>query len=222
MRQTLPLFPLGTVLFPGLVMPLHVFEDRYRQMVNDLLAGPEPRSFGVIAIRQGRETGVDGVRSLHQIGCTATIREANPHSDGGFDLVTVGGQRFRLIEVDESAAYRRAEVRLLEEEVGDAPDLEFTVKAVQEAFQIYLDALTIQGDVRVSVPDLPAEPVLLSYLVAASMIIELPVKQSLLSQPTAARRLTAERALLSRETTMLQTLASAPAPDLRDSPYNPN
>jgi Lon protease-like protein len=71
MSQTLPLFPLGTVLYPGLVLPLHIFEERYRQLVRDLLEGPEPQEFGVIAIRKGRETGVDGVSALYEIGCAA-------------------------------------------------------------------------------------------------------------------------------------------------------
>ena len=70
MSELLPLFPLGTVLYPGLLMPLHIFEDRYRQLVGDLLAGPEPRQFGVIAIRQGRETGVDGVGALYEIAAS--------------------------------------------------------------------------------------------------------------------------------------------------------
>ena len=61
MSEPLPLFPLGTVLYPGLLLPLHIFEERYRQLVRDLLAGSEPGQFGVIAIRKGRETGVDGV-----------------------------------------------------------------------------------------------------------------------------------------------------------------
>jgi Lon protease-like protein len=60
MSERLPLFPLGTVLFPGLVLPLHIFEERYRQLVHELLDGPEPRRFGVIAIRKGRETGDRG------------------------------------------------------------------------------------------------------------------------------------------------------------------
>ena len=62
----LPLFPLGTVLFPGLLLPLHIFEERYRQLVRDLLVGPhESRAFGVVAIREGREVGADGIRALH-------------------------------------------------------------------------------------------------------------------------------------------------------------
>jgi Lon protease-like protein len=66
----LPLFPLGTVLFPGVLLPLHVFEERYRSMVRDLLDAPaEERRFGVVAIREGREVGADGIRALHAVGC---------------------------------------------------------------------------------------------------------------------------------------------------------
>ena len=86
----------------------------------------------------------------------------------------------------------------------------------------YLDALAARGATQVSVPDLPDDPVVLSYLVAASVIIDLSDQQALLAEPDAAGRLAAERALLSRETTMLRTLTSTPAPDLRYSPYNPN
>ena len=110
MSETLPLFPLGTVLYPGLLLPLHIFEDRYRQLVRDLLDGPEPRRFGVIAIRKGRETGVEGISSLHEIGCTATLRQVAEHDDGRFDLVTVGAQRFRLLQLVAGLESNRRQV----------------------------------------------------------------------------------------------------------------
>ena len=222
MSETLPLFPLGTVLYPGLLLPLHIFEDRYRQLVRDLLAESGPRHFGVIAIRRGRETGVDGISALHEIGCTATLRQVTEHDDGGFDLVTVGTERFRLLELDDSQPYLQGEVDLLADEAGDESAAAVAAEAVRRGFLGYLEALSQRGVTQVAAPDLPAEPVLLSYLVAASMIIELSDRQALLAEPDAARRLTAERALLHRETTMLQSLTSTPAPDLRYSPYNPN
>jgi len=222
MSETLPLFPLGTVLYPGLLLPLHIFEDRYRQLVRDLLAGPEPRRFGVIAIRKGRETGVEGISSLHEIGCTATLRQVAEHDDGRFDLVTVGAQRFRLLELDDSGPYLQGEVDLLAEDAGDEAAAEVAAEAVRRGFRAYLNALTARGATQVSVPDLPANPVQLSYLVAASVIIDLGDQQALLAEPDAAARLAAERALLSRETSMLRSLTSTPAPDLRYSPYNPN
>jgi Lon protease-like protein len=222
MSETLPLFPLGTVLYPGLLLPLNIFEERYRELVRDLLDGPEPRRFGVIAIRKGRETGVDGISALYQIGCTATLREAAEQEDGRYLLVTVGTQRFRLASLDRSRPYLQGEVDLLEEEVGDEAAAGLAVHAVQRGFHGYVEALASRESVEVSVPELPDEPLLLSYLVAASMILDLSVRQDLLAEPDAERRLGAERALLARETTMLRSLTATPAPDLRNTPYNPN
>jgi uncharacterized protein len=222
MSETLPLFPLGTVLYPGLLLPLHIFEERYRQLVRDLLAGPEPQRFGVIAIREGRETGVGGIRALHNIGCTATLRQVNELDDGRYDLVTVGTQRFLLVSVDDSKPYLQGEVDLLAEATGDKTGVAMAARLVQDAFRVYLGVLTERGVTQVSVPELPDDPVLLSYLVAASMVIDLRDKQALLAEPDALHRLATERVLLSRETTMLRTLTAAPAPDLRNSPYSSN
>ena len=222
MTDTLPLFPLGTVLFPGMLLPLHIFEDRYKQLVRDLLDGPEPRRFGVIAIKKGRETGVEGVSSLYEVGCTATLRETEGNDDGGYEVVAVGTQRFRLDAVDESRAYLQGEVEFLAEDEGDSAAAGRAAHLVAGAFQAYLDVLTAQGLAQVNVPEVPEEPVLLSYLVAASMIIDLPDRQALLAEPDSLSRLTAERAMLVHETTMLQTLTARPAPDLRYAPYNPN
>jgi Lon protease-like protein len=222
MSETLPLFPLGTVLYPGLLLPLNIFEERYRELVRDLLDGPEPRRFGVIAIRKGRETGVDGISALYQIGCTATVREVAEQDDGRYHLVTVGTQRFQLASLDNSRPYLQGEVDLLEEEVGDEAAAGLAVDAVQRGFHGYVEALASRESVEVTVPELPDEPLLLSYLVAASMILDLSVRQDLLAEPDAERRLGAERALLARETTMLRSLTAMPAPDLRNTPYSPN
>jgi len=220
--ETLPLFPLGTVLYPGLVLPLNIFEERYRQLVRDLLDGPEPRRFGVIAIREGRETGIDGVSALYDVGCLATVRDVTELPDGRYELVTVGADRFRLHGLDQSRPYLRGEVELLDEPVGDETEINVAVAAVQRGFRGYLDTLEAKGSARISVPELPDEPILLSYLVAASVIIDLPERQGLLAQPNALRRLRSERVLLARETALLRSLGSTPAPDLRSSPYSQN
>ena len=222
MSERLPLFPLGAVLYPGMLLPLHIFEDRYRRLVRDLLDGPEPRRFGVIAIRKGRETGVEGVQSLYEIGCTATLRQVEEHQDGRFDLVTVGTQRFRLLALDQTLPYLQGEIELLPDEAVDGVAAAPAVRAVQAAFRGYLDALTEWGGATVRVGDLPDEPVLLSFIVAAAMVIDLPERQALLDEPDALRRLAAERAVLSRESAMLRATTSRPAPDLRYTRYNPN
>jgi uncharacterized protein len=222
MGEMLPLFPLGAVLYPGMLLPLHIFEERYRELVRDLLERPEPRRFGVIAIRKGRETGIDGVHSLYEIGCTATLRRVSRHPDGRFDIITVGTQRFRLSGLDETRPYLQGEVEMLADEPVDPTMAGPAVRVIQAVFREYLDALIEWGGATVRLEELPDEPVLLSFIVAAAMIIDLPERQALLAESDTVRRLAMQRVLLSRETAMLRTTTSRPAPDLRNTPYNPN
>src|SRR6185437_7031120 len=221
MGEMLPLFPLGAVLYPGMLLPLHIFEERYRQLVRDLLDGPEARRFGVIAIRKGRETGVDGVQSLYEIGCIAVLRRVDRHEDGRYDIVAVGTERFRLLRLDQTRPYPQGEVETLAEEQPDAAAGP-AAQVVEAAFREYLDALTEWGGATVRLEELPGEPVLLSFIVAAAMVVDLPERQALLAEPDTLRRLARERSLLSRETAMLRTTTSRPAPDLRNTPYSPN
>lgn len=225
MSELLPLFPLGTVLFPGMVLPLHVFEERYRQLVRDLLDDPEPRRFGVIAIREGRETGVDGVTSLYGVGCVTEIREVESHDDGRFELVTVGIKRFRLGALDRSRPYLRARFETFGEaaasECGSRAAL-VAVRQVQVAFRGYLDALVQHGGATVRIKELPDDPVLLSYVVGAAMIIDLPARQALLEEFDVVDRLNSERALLASEAGVLRATTTRPAPDMRHTPFSPN
>jgi uncharacterized protein len=218
----LPLFPLGTVLFPGMVLPLHVFEERYRQLVRDLLDSPKPRRFGVIAIREGRETGVDAVTSLYDVGCITELREADPQDDGRFELVTVGTKRFRLGELDESRPYLMARIEPIPDAVPSPEVAAVAVRSVQVAFRGYLDALVQQGGATVRIRELPDDPLLLSYVVAAAMIIDLPARQALIEERDVVDRLNVERALLASESAVLRATTTRPAPDLRYSPYSPN
>ena len=222
MSTWLPLFPLGSVLYPGLVLPLHIFEDRYRQLVADLLDGPEPRQFGVIAIRQGRETGVDGVSELYETGCTAVLRQAEKHPDGRFELVTVGTDRFRLLQLADPAPYLTGEVEVLPDAAGDAAEAAAAVPSVQQQFRSYLKLLSELGSAQITVSDLPDEPVLLSYLVAATIVADLPAKQRLLEEPDALSRLAAEHFLLASEMRMIRSLTLTPAPEFRFAPYSQN
>jgi uncharacterized protein len=142
-REVIPLFPLGTPLFPGVVLPLHVFEPRYRRLIADLTAMPDSadRRFGVVAIRQGWEVErVAPAEALFDVGCTAMLRMVAPQRDGGYRVAAVGADRFRLLEVLVPAAdggdadggeppYLRAVVEWLAEEeaaeeaAGDADGL---------------------------------------------------------------------------------------------------
>jgi Lon protease-like protein len=225
MSELLPLFPLSTVLFPGMRLPLHIFEERYRLLVTHLQEQPAPQRFGVIAIRKGREVGADGITALHEVGCVATVRQITPHADGRFDLDTVGAERFRLLRVDAELPYFRGEVEPLSDEDGrpvDADALAFAVSRAQAGFRAYLNALADRGGGVISVADLPDEAALLSYVIGAAMIIDLPERQSLLAAPTAVERLKRERSIMVRETAMLRATTSRPAPDYTFEQFSQN
>ena len=227
MTERLPLFPLGSVLFPGLLLPLHVFEERYRALVRELLEeAPERQRFGVVAIREGREVGADGVTALHEVGCVARVRRVQAYADGRFDLVATGAERFRLHGLVEGSVtgrpYLTGEVELLTDGLGGAEEAALLDRAVRAAFGRYLTALaTAQGE-ELEPPELPDEPLVLSHLVAATVLVDLEDRQALLAQPDGVRRLRAELALLRRETTLLRTLTAAPSPDLARGPVSLN
>jgi Lon protease-like protein len=209
-HEQIPLFPLGTVLFPGAVLPLHIFEERYRLLVRDLLAGPEPRRFGVVAIELGHEVGPGAARRLAAVGCTAVVQRVVPHQDGQFDLVTLGAERFRLTRVDESSPYPRATVTPLPDEAGS--DAAGPAAQVGRLFRRYVRYLAEVGGQSAESIDPPADPIRLSYLVAGALVVGRGHKQRLLEAPDAAARLRLEADLLARENGLLSRLPTTPAP----------
>jgi uncharacterized protein len=234
----LPLFPLSSALFPGLVLPLNVFEERYRALVGDLLALPEstPRRFGVVAIRHGQEvspTGQDGLDAgplaglgddpmdaLYGYGCIADAAGIAEREGGGYELVATGIVRFRLVSVDASGPYLNAEI----EELPDPP-AEGAGALVSEAvrtFGAYQKRLAGARERSLSGQEFPDDPTVLSYLVAAAVIAGTPEKQRLLEAPDATARLTAELRLLRHESRIIDKLPSLPAVDLTQQPVCAN
>jgi len=215
----LPLFPLGTVLFPGLVLPLHVFEERYRALTRDLMAlpGDPPREFGVVALRQGWEVAPPGAAdhggvSLYEIGCSAELRQVTELADGGFDLVTVGRRRFRIEELlDAGTPYLTARVQWLPEGDGTDEQADRLAPRVLAVFRQYL-ALIRPGEAEEISEQLPDDPTVLSHLVAATAALTLPERQRLLALTGTAARLRAELRLLNRETALLRQVRAVPVP----------
>ena len=222
----MPLFPLGTVLVPGLVLPLHVFEPRYRRLVHDLQQRSDgDRSFGVVAIREGREVGEHGVRALHDVGTLAVVREVRSYADGRFDLVTDGEARFRVRGiVDTGTPYLTAEVEWLAEDVeGHDVQAAGLADAVRRRFDAYRGAVSAARAVEAAqMADLPEDPRILSYLVAVAVVLDLADRQRLLEAPTTLDRLRLEVGLLRRETALLRELPSLPAVDLARTPSTLN
>jgi uncharacterized protein len=214
MPETIPLFPLGSVLFPGALLPLHVFEERYRELVGTLLRRPEAeRYFGVVAIRQGFEVGQDAVRAVYQVGTVAELREVSRHADGRYDLVVHGADRFRLLSVDTGGRpYLQGEVELLPPEPPADAEATVLARSVARLFDDYVAALAATQGAQVAEHTLPNDPTVLSYLVAATALLTLEDRQLLLETGGTAERLRREARLLRRETTLVRTLRVVPAP----------
>ncbi|MCW2566131.1 MAG: peptidase lon domain protein [Mycobacterium sp.] len=239
----LPLFPLGTVLFPGVVLPLHIFEPRYRELVRRLMDAPEGpgREFGVVGIRQGWEVGDDQVESLYEVGCTAELRQVTGFTDGTFDIVAVGRRRFRLESVRSDAApFLHGSVDWLPEQACAADEASLLTTSVTSVFAQYLRLLAAgttgegdgQGpviaeqaaeDLEAQVAALPTDPLTLSHLVAASAPLPQDDRQLLLEERSTVNRLRLVLRLLKREATMLRRLGAVPVPlaELR-VPLSPN
>ncbi|MDN3020877.1 LON peptidase substrate-binding domain-containing protein [Streptomyces sp. S.PB5] len=241
----LPLFPLNSVLFPGLVLPLNVFEERYRAMMRELLKTPEdePRRFAVVAIRDGLEVaasapgmpdptavpergpaagfGADPIKAFHGTGCIADAATIRERADGTFEVLATGTTRVRLLSVDASGPYLTAELEALPEDPGEEAGA--LAEGVLRAFRQYQKRLAGARERSLTTgSELPDEPGVVSYLVAAAMMLDTPTKQRLLQSPDTASRLRDELKLLRSETSIIRNLPSLPASDLTRGPTSMN
>lgn len=214
----LPLFPLNAVLVPGLVLPLHIFEPRYRELVEELLANPdeEAREFGIVAVRDGFNVDRDGIDALYQVGTAAILRQVERLDDGRFNIVATGSRRFVITSIDTRTQLVHGEVEFLDD-VGDPVD-SVLVEQVARRFTAYRLALSghvvddgLAGDIADELPD---DPTVLSYLVTAAMVLPPQERQDMLAAATTSERLTLARALLRRETGLIFALAAVPAIDI--------
>jgi uncharacterized protein len=152
----IPLFPLHTVLCPGIVVPLHIFEERYREMTRRCLDTGEP--FGVVLIRDGREVGSRSISTLAGVGAFAEIRRAGRYPDGRYDLLAAGTGRFLIESVDAgSAAYLVADVTPLDDEVGDEPRAERLAATAIGRFVRYLELMRARDGETADVLDIQVE-----------------------------------------------------------------
>jgi Lon protease-like protein len=241
----LPLFPLNSVLFPGLVLPLNVFEERYRAMMRELLKTPEDESrrFAVVAIRDGLEVaatspgmpdptaapdrgpaagfGADPLKAFHGTGCVADAATIREREDGTFEVLATGTKRVRLLSVDASGPFLTAELEELPEEPGEGAGA--LAEGVLRAFRQYQKRLAGARERSLTTgSELPDEPSVVSYLVAAAMMLDTPTKQRLLQAPDCSSRLRDELKLLRTETSIIRNLPSLPASDLTRGPTSLN
>lgn len=205
--ELLPLFPLNTVLFPSMVLPLHIFEERYKLMINTCLAQDKP--FGVVLIYSGTEVG--GPAIPHPVGTVARIAKWEWLPDGRMNILTVGERRFRITEYAKAGLpYLVGSVEYWEDEPTDSRDYAKLVQDVSSSFVDYLTLIMSLADqaLPVSQLQLPADVSMLSYHVASNLQIDTNEKQELLEEPSAMTRLQRELTLLRREGGFLQRLVS--------------
>lgn len=219
----MPVFPLNLVAFPGMSVPLHIFEERYRAMVRHLmsLTDPADRCFVVVAIREGYEIGGHGLRSLYRVGTTVQITEVDPYDDGRFDVLAVGRERVRVTEVDESQLFLQAQVDAV---VGGGEDVDASRQAARTlaTFATYRAAVSRLRDGEVMQGPLPRDPEMLSYALAATCALTLQQRQQLLEMPGTADRLDLLRSMLHRELQAMRVVPSLPATEVARSRWSPN
>jgi uncharacterized protein len=224
MADLLPLFPLGMVPFPGMEVPLHVFEERYRALVRRLLEEPLPadRLFGIVAIREGYEVGSHESRSMYRTGCVMQLTSVEEYDDGRLDIVAVGRHRLRVLATDTSEPFLRAEVEHLPLDGGDALDGAREAARTLAAFEEYRAVVSrLRGD-DVMTGGLPRDPELLSYALAATCALTLRERRQLLEAATAADRLQLLRRLMRSEVRAIRAVPSLPATEVARSGWSPN
>ncbi len=182
----IPIFPLPLVLLPGEMLPLHIFEPRYRQMLEDIEA--ERNLFGVSLFESGE--GFTDRPEIGSLGCVAEVREAQPAEEGRSNILTFGVIRYRIVDyVDRGTPYLLAEVEFFEDSGDDEAEVE---KASDEIFELFervaKAAFDLSGN-RGKFPEIQrSDPERLSFLVTAAFNLENELKYELIELESTLER----------------------------------
>lgn len=200
----LPLFPLNTVLFPGMPVSLHIFEPRYRLMIEQCIQNDQP--FGIVLIREGVEA-LGSLANPHPVGCSARISQVERLENGHMNIVAVGLERFRIHELDRSKSYLVGIVESLPLARPDMLTLDRASDRLRPWVRRYLSVLSmVTEEAGTESPPLPDDPTALAYLAASLVQIPADQKQVLLATDQAAKLLTDIRTIYRREVPLLNAL----------------
>lgn len=199
----IPLFPLNTVLFPGMPLTLHIFEERYRQMIQECVQSGEP--FGVVLIKEGVEA-MGPLAEPHRVGCTAEIAQVQALKDGRMNIVAVGRQRFQIVSLHYDRPYLRGTVEQYPLDATPDRDTAIVSRRLRPWLEEYLALLSVAGDVEFDVSSLPSDPETLAYLAATVLQIPNAQKQTLLSTAGAMTMLVDMQQIYRRELPVLRML----------------
>ncbi len=193
--RELPLFPLNVVLFPRMMMPLYIFEERYKAMIQACLDSDS--RFGVVLIKQGQEVGAPAIP--YTTGTVARIRRITPLDDGTLNVMAMGEQRFYIRKIMWEQPYITALVSLPEEPEGDPPPTAEVIEPLRVDLEEYLRTLLGLRGGWVREVDCPTDPVDLSFYVASVLRGDNQERQRILEAPTARERIQLLMPLLRQE-----------------------
>lgn len=196
----LPLFPLHTVLFPGMMLPLYIFEERYKRLINHCVQEKQP--FGVVFEPEKKQEAVD-VWGFHPVGTMAYVLDIEPLEEGRMNIMVLGRQRFRVRRLIRDVPYHVAQVDLYPLETHNLTRHAILTDRVHHLLALYLERLQESGAGEISVGHVPESPATLVYLAAILLQVPLAEKQPLLAARTYEEVLAQERRLLERENALL-------------------
>ncbi len=211
----LPLFPLNVVLFPGMIIPLHIFEPRYRQMITDCDQQKSP--FGMVL---ARPTSIPLQEEPSLVGTMAEIQQLERLEDGRFTLIAFGLQRFRILSQHREKPYLSGWVELYTDRLEASQDLAGYTRQAGNLFRKYLGMLLEMANEKQVLAEIPSEPEELSHFVAQFLDIQDEQKQQLLELTSTQQRLKEEIAVLRREVLFIQQIFSRRTGDEDHSKLN--
>lgn len=204
----IPLFPLkNVVLFPGMVLPLHIFEMRYREMINRCIDERQP--FGVVLIKEGQEVGE--VAAPHTVGTLAKIVRVERLDDGCLNITTIGVERFKIETVHQQHSYLTATVRTLPTINGSTKLATELAQKLRPRLYEYVELLSKANNADLKLDRLPEEPMTLAFLVAIALQVAPAAKQKILEYPGVPEILVKELNLLAHENMMLRYMVETQA-----------
>jgi Lon protease-like protein len=198
----LPLFPLSTVLFPGMPLKLHIFEERYKQMINECIDNNLP--FGVLLIESGEDTAP--LVKPHLVGCTAHITQVQRLPFGRMNILAMGRDRFRVNALSQNKPYLSGDVEYVPLKTGEPLRCRVEANRLNVLLKKYLATLENAGQLNFNEATLPDEPLSLAYTAAIILQTELETRQKLLASESLLEMLQSLTALYYREVTLLQIM----------------
>lgn len=199
----LPLFPLNTVLFPGMPLQLHIFEERYKLMISECLQQKTP--FGVVLIAEGQEA-LGPLAKPYKIGCTARIIQMEPLDGERMNINSVGEERFLIREVSDGQPYLTATVELFPIKIEDRNSLKQVAARFAPSLKRYLEIMAQIGNLEIDQTKLPTDPLELAYISAYIVQTSPRSKQDLLEANTADELFGRLRQVFRKEISLLKAM----------------